>query len=313
VSHFAITPTAEFNMSFTNRKLHVNSLDFNVRDIGSKQPALVFMHYWGGTGRTWDLVAKPLSERHRCVAPDLRGWGGSDRKAGSYDLHVQADDIAAIIQSLGLSQYILVGQSMGGKIAQILGSRRPAGLKALVLVAPAPPTPMAVPKEQRDAILDSYQSPGGVDIALSILTEKQLSPALRKQVADDTLGGAPAAKSAWTQEGMTLDISGLVGKINVPTTVIVGDADKVEHEDVLRRELATRISGTEFIILPGVGHFSIGSAERTGGCYHESDIEHTVRQAVDRGACAAVKLREFPCALTALWGSGRPPLGNGRE
>jgi pimeloyl-ACP methyl ester carboxylesterase len=256
VNNSPITPTEDFSVSFINSNLQVSGLDFNVRSIGSKEPALVFIHYWGGTGRTWDLVAKPLSERHRCVAPDLRGWGGSDKKADTYDLHIQADDVAAIIKSLGLSQNILVGQSMGGKIAQILGARRPSGLKGLVLVAPAPPTPMGVPKEQRDAILDSYQSPAGVDIALSIITSKQLSPELRKQVIEDTLGGAPAAKSAWTQEGMTLDISDLVGKINVPTTVIVGDADKVETESVLRRELASRINGTEFIILPGVGHLS---------------------------------------------------------
>ena len=243
-------------MSFLSKKLRANGLDFNVRDVGHKEPALVFLHYWGGTGRTWELVAEQLSERHRCVAPDFRGWGGSDKNASSYDLHAHADDVAAIVQTLGLSQYILVGQSMGGKVAQILGARRPAGLKGLVLVAPAPPTPIGAPKEQRDAMLDSYQSAAGVDIALSILTHRQLSPELRQQVTDDTLGGAPAAKRAWTQEGMTLDITGLVGNINVPTTVIVGDADKVETESVLRRELASRIEGTDFIVLPGVGHLS---------------------------------------------------------
>jgi pimeloyl-ACP methyl ester carboxylesterase len=55
---------------------------------------------------------------------------------------------------------------------------------------------------------------------------------------------------------MTLDISDIVGNINVPTTVIVGDADKVETEPLLRREFVPRISGTEFIVLPGVGHLS---------------------------------------------------------
>ena len=246
----------EYNMSFIDRKLRVNGLVFNVREIGNHEPALVFLHYWGGTGRTWDLVASQLSGRHRCIAPDLRGWGGSSRDADSYALPVQADDVAAIIQSLELSQYILVGQSMGGKIAQILSARRPAGLKGLVLVAPAPPTPMGVPKQQRDAILDSYQSAAGVDIALSVLASRQLSAELRQQVIDDTLGGAPAAKVAWTQEGMALDITSLVGTINVPTTVIVGDADKVENEPLLRRELGSRIKDTEFIILPDVGHLS---------------------------------------------------------
>jgi pimeloyl-ACP methyl ester carboxylesterase len=243
-------------MSLLRRNLRVNGLDLNIRDVGSGDPALVFIHYWGGTGRTWDLVAKPLSAHHRCIAPDLRGWGGSDKTATNYDLHTQADDVAGIIRSLGLSQYILVGQSMGGKIAQILGSRSPAGLKGLVLVAPAPPTPIGAPKEQRDGMLSSYQSAAGVEMALSILTARQLTPELRQQVVDDTLGGSSAAKSAWTKEGMTLDITHLVDKITVPVTVIVGDSDKVETESLLRRELASRIPGTEFIILPGVGHLS---------------------------------------------------------
>jgi hypothetical protein len=78
-------------------------------------------------------------------------------------------------------------------------------------------------------MLDSYQSAAGVEIALSILTHRQLSPELRKQVSDGTLG-APAAKRAWTQEGMTLDISSLVGNINVPTTVIVSAASRSVDE-----------------------------------------------------------------------------------
>lgn len=222
-----------------------------VRESGSKDPTLVFLHYWGGSGRTSDLFITQLSGLHRCVAPDLRGWGGSDKTA-----HTQADDIAAIIQSFGLSRYVLVGQSMGGKIAQIFGARRPAGLKGLVPVAPAPPTPIEAPQERRDGMLKGYQSAEGVEVALSNLTARQLSPELQKQVIEDSLVGAPAAKRAWTHEGMTLDISSLVGNIDVPTTVIVGDSDKVETEPVLRRELASRIKNTEFIILPGVGHLS---------------------------------------------------------
>ena len=92
---------------------------------------------------------------------------------------------------------------MGGKIAQIFGE--PAGrtgelVEELVLVAPAPPVPIAAPKEQREAMLESYQSPAGVEFALSILTSRQLSPELRQQVIDDTLSGSPAAKAAWTAE-----------------------------------------------------------------------------------------------------------------
>src|SRR5258705_9282166 len=104
------------------KMVRVQGLDFQVRDGGDQQPALVFLHYWGGTGRTWGLVIRELAGRHRCVAPDLRGWGGSDQQAGDYDLHTLADDVPAIIASLGLSPYLLVRQSIGGKIPQILGA-----------------------------------------------------------------------------------------------------------------------------------------------------------------------------------------------
>jgi pimeloyl-ACP methyl ester carboxylesterase len=48
----------------------------------------------------------------------------------------------------------------------------------------------------------------------------------------------------------------------VPTTIIVGDADRVEPESLLRREFETRIPGIEFVILPGVGHLAWISTER---------------------------------------------------
>jgi pimeloyl-ACP methyl ester carboxylesterase len=240
--------------TITNETLQANGLSFNVRESGNKDPALVFLHYWGGTGRTWDLVVSQLSEAHRCVAIDMRGWGGSDKSAENYSLHAQADDVGAIIQSLGLARYIVVGHSNGAKVAQIFGARRPAGLKGLVLVAPSPPTPSGAPQAQKDGMLSAYQSAEGVKMALPRLAARQLSPELQEQVVEDSVNGAPAAKRAWPQEGMALDISNLVGNINVPATVIVGDADKVEPEPVLRREFASRIKNLEYVVLPGVGH-----------------------------------------------------------
>ena len=52
-----------------------------------------------------------------------------------------ADDVEVVTQRLSLNRFILVGHSMGGKVAQIVAGRRRTGLMGLVLVAPAPPTP----------------------------------------------------------------------------------------------------------------------------------------------------------------------------
>jgi pimeloyl-ACP methyl ester carboxylesterase len=242
-------------MSDNAKIVRVQGLDFQVRDTGDQQPALVFLHYWGGTGRTWGLVIRELADRHRCVAPDLRGWGGSDKKADDYGLHTQADDVAAIIASLGLSQYILVGQSMGGKIAQILGARRPGAEKARAGRACSSHADRRTEGATRRHAR-KLSDPGRCRV-------RSLNPDVKAAFSNAPAagdrryaGGAPAAKAAWTQAGMTLDITEIVEDINVPTTVIVGNADKVETEPLLRRELASRISGTEFIVLPGVGHLS---------------------------------------------------------
>jgi pimeloyl-ACP methyl ester carboxylesterase len=90
------------------------------------------------------------------IVLDQRGWGNSVAPDGRYDIAAMADDVEVIAHKFGLKHYALVGHSMGGKVAQIVAARKPQGLVGLMLIAPAPPTPMPVPKEQRAAMLDSY-------------------------------------------------------------------------------------------------------------------------------------------------------------
>src|SRR5271168_2262110 len=125
-------------MSVQGHRIRVGQLEIYAEEEGEGSPALVFIHYWGGSRRTWSEVIALLSKRFRCIAVDLRGWGKSDRGADDYSLFAQADDVLGVIEALKLTDFVLVGHSMGGNIAQILAARRPDGLKVLVLVAPAP-------------------------------------------------------------------------------------------------------------------------------------------------------------------------------
>jgi len=234
----------------------VNGLNLHVAQKGSGQVAIVFLHYWGGSSRTWSPVINRLSEHHRCVAVDLRGWGKSDSTANDFSLAVQASDVEAMISELGLADFVLVGHSMGGKIAQIVASHHPSGLRALVLVAPAPPTPVLVPDQEKQMRLAGYRSEEGVEMVLGILAGRPLSEAHRRQVIEDTLGGQEEAKEAWIDQNMAVDISSAASAIEVPVDVIVGDVDKVETEEVLRREIPRFIRNVRFHILVGVGHLA---------------------------------------------------------
>jgi pimeloyl-ACP methyl ester carboxylesterase len=89
----------------------------NLLDEGRGDTALVLLHYWGGSARTWRHVTEQLRGRIRCVSLDHRAWGHSIARDRRYDLNAMADDVSEVIVKLGLKRYVLVGHSMGGKVA----------------------------------------------------------------------------------------------------------------------------------------------------------------------------------------------------
>jgi len=226
-----------------------------VHEQGVGSPAIVLLHYFGGSSRTWEPLISHLDADVRVIAPDLRGWGRSDRPGEGYTLTDYADDVQALIAKLGVDRYVLVGHSMGGKIAQLLASRRPEGLLGLVLVAPSPPTPLVFPEEARATLTTVYDSRESIEAALShVLVTDPLSPALHEQVVADSLAGSPAAKLAWPLQISQEDITAQVSRIGVPTLILSGSADKVDPREVLEGELLSRLADGRMQLIEGMGH-----------------------------------------------------------
>jgi pimeloyl-ACP methyl ester carboxylesterase len=243
-------------MSGSESTIRINDVDINVVEAGEGGRALVFLHYWGGSSRTWAPVIADLSKTDHCVAIDFRGWGQSDKSPKDYELETLADDVADVVSRLDLTEFVIVGHSMGGKVAQLLAARQLEGLKGLILIAPAPPTALGVPEEQRQGMIASYQAREGAEMVIGILAALPLTDAQREQVIEDMLCGAPDAKRAWPERGMITDISEQASKITVPVRVVVGSADKIESESALRVAFGKVIPRTDFVVLPGVGHLA---------------------------------------------------------
>src|SRR5471032_811536 len=238
-------------------KVASKGIQIHVKDQGNGTLPVVFLHYWGGSSRTWDDVIAALPGEYRTIAPDLRGWGDSDAPSVGYALADFADDAQQLIAALKLDRFVLVGHSMGGKIAQLLASRRPRGLAGLVLVAPSPPVPLALPAEVRAAMQGAYLTRESVGMAIDqMLTAKPLSPKHREQVIEDSLRGASQAKLAWprstSQEDITLDAAA----IDVPVMVIAGELDRIDGPAILEAQLLTRVPHAVIRVLPGTGHLS---------------------------------------------------------
>jgi pimeloyl-ACP methyl ester carboxylesterase len=115
---------------------------------------------------------------------------------------------------------------------------------------------MPVAESQRTSMLASYGLREGVEQALTVLAGSPLSYNLREQVIEDTLRGASGAKREWTERGMIEDVSGGLDAVTVPTVVVIGDRDQVEHESALRQAFGRFLPHASFRVLEGVGHLS---------------------------------------------------------
>lgn len=237
--------------------LKVNGIDLQVEQRGAGSPALVFLHYWGGSSRTWRHVVDRLVADFRTITLDQRGWGKSTPAATGYSLADLADHAQAVIGALDLERYILVGHSMGGKIAQLIASRRPHGLVGMALMAPAPPVPLDLPLAVRQGMVRAYDTRESVAATVAqVLAPDGLDPADLEAVIEDSLAGAPAAKEAWPLSTSQEDITSALADIEVPAIVISGKHDRVDPPEVLERVLLPRLARAQLHVLPQVGHLS---------------------------------------------------------
>lgn len=238
-------------------RIVANGIGIHVEQQGRGAPALVFLHYWGGSARTWRHVVGELAPSYRTIAMDQRGWGRSDTPPDGYALADLADDCAGVVRALGLTRHVLVGHSMGGKVAQLLASRRPPGLAGLVLVASAPPSPLDLPARARAAMAGAYATRSSVEATIDdVLTASALDEADREQVITDSLGGAEQAKRAWPEGASREDITGEVMRIAVPVLAIAGELDRVDTVAAARSELIPHVPSARLSVLPGTGHLS---------------------------------------------------------
>jgi non-heme chloroperoxidase len=108
-----------------------------VQEYGAGPP-VVFVHGGAMTHRVWDHQLAAAMRSHRAVAYDLRGTGGSDKPPSGYSVDVFADDLAALVETLGLQRPAIVGHGLGAHVALRLAATRPEHAGRLVLAAAAP-------------------------------------------------------------------------------------------------------------------------------------------------------------------------------
>tara|TARA_R110002096_G_scaffold147671_30_gene307929 strand:+ start:10870 stop:11673 length:804 start_codon:yes stop_codon:yes gene_type:complete len=115
--------------------VQTNGINMYYEEQGSGDPLIMIMGITA-PGAVWEAHCEDWSQQFRCIMPDNRGVGKSDKPDGDYSSEMMADDYAGLMDALGIAQARVVGVSMGSIIAQQLCLRHPAKVKSAVLMCP---------------------------------------------------------------------------------------------------------------------------------------------------------------------------------
>jgi 3-oxoadipate enol-lactonase len=233
----------------------VNNINLFVKDEGKGEPALLFLHFWGGSADTWNGVIAALKSDFRCISYDHRGWGRSDKPDSGYSIGELAQDTFALIKQLNLQSYILIGHSMGGKVAQYIAAQKPGGLQKLILVAPSPSLSTVPSENMLESMRNAYTSIENIQGTIDqVFKAGDIEPQLKEQLIAGMQRHNAGSRLGWTDLALQEDVSNGVGQITVPTLIIAGENDIVDTPQRLEAEVKELIPQSEMIVIEDVGH-----------------------------------------------------------
>jgi pimeloyl-ACP methyl ester carboxylesterase len=244
------------------KRLSVRGVDLHVLVRGAGHP-LLLVHGFPLDHSMWGPQIERFASQAQVIAPDLRGFGSSGVTVGTVTMEQMADDLAAILDGLGVTEpVVLCGLSMGGYVAFQFARKYPQRLRALVLcnTRSAADTPEA--RQSRLKMVDQVLTVGPAFVADAMLprfftTETfQRVPGAVEFVRERILL-TPAEGIAAALRGLAErpDVTELLSQLRVATLVVAGADDAITPAGEMR-EMAAKIANSEFIELPGAGHLT---------------------------------------------------------
>jgi 3-oxoadipate enol-lactonase len=221
----------------------------------------VFLHPFPADRTFWAPQLGALVDHSRCIAPDLRGFGETTC-AAPFTMDQYADDVAGLLDVLGVERAVLCGLSMGGYVALALWRRHRRRVRALVLADTRGGADTDEARAKRRALAAVAREKGASAVAdaqigsLVGASTQERSPqavdALHHMLETAPVDGIVGALEAMMARADSLP---LLPTIDVPTLVLVGAEDVLTPEAEARR-LQEGIPGSRLEVIAGAGHAS---------------------------------------------------------
>jgi YbgC/YbaW family acyl-CoA thioester hydrolase len=240
------------------RRMTVNGVSLAVDVRGDPgEPPVLFIHGFPLDRTLWTPVLEGLPGAY-LIAPDLRGFGRSDAPDLGYSMATYADDLIALLDSLGVERAVLCGLSMGGYIAFEIARRSPERIAGLVLMDTRAEADSPDARRARDATAQQVRDRGPAPIADAMLGQllSDRTPALVAERVRATIMRTPVAGLVGALGAMRdrPDSTGILADLaHVPTLVVVGEDDPITPP-ATARELANAIPGARLEVVSGAAH-----------------------------------------------------------
>jgi pimeloyl-ACP methyl ester carboxylesterase len=221
---------------------------------GSGTRHVLFLHGWISARRMWYDVADRLDpERYALHLLDFRGNGLSDRPGEGHDLLGYVSDARAALQRID-APVLLVGHSMGGKVAQYLAGDRPSNLAKLLLVAPGTASGGRPSERHRAAALDTYGSRRKIEAFQRAAMSRPLESSVMDRIVEDALVSQREHWYGWYDNGRFAEFMDRLRNIDVPALCIGGAKDPLVPPSRLKRDVAQAIANCLLVTLRDAGH-----------------------------------------------------------
>jgi non-heme chloroperoxidase len=250
-------------------KENSTSIHLYYEDHGSGQP-VVLIHGYPLNSASWEKqVPALLDAGHRIIAYDRRGFGKSSQPTTGYNYDTFAEDLHKLVTHLKLRDFALVGFSMGGgEVARYIGRYGSKGVSKAVIIGGVPPFLLktadnpegvdgsvfegiekAVAADRYAFFSEFFKNFYNTDVNLGKRVSEQAVQASWNVAAIASAKASLACVPTWGE-----DFRNDVAKIDVPTLVIHGDADRIVPISAAGQRTAKLINGAELVVIKDGPH-----------------------------------------------------------
>jgi 3-oxoadipate enol-lactonase len=241
------------------RRVSIGEIELNVVERGTGEP-LLLVHGFPLDHSMWQGQIDGLSARYRVIAPDLRGFGKSDVTSGAVTMEQLADDLALLLDALGVTGPVnFCGLSMGGYVAWQFAARHGKRLKRLIVCDTRAVADSKETAEGREKSAQKALAEGPKVVADAMLPklfhgegrQPYREATYQVMLATDRQGVAAALRGMAKRP----DVTSRLQEIAVPTLVLCGEHDVISPPAEMRA-IAEGIPGSQYVEIKDAGHMA---------------------------------------------------------